>query len=228
MFNLDAVKSKNDNKNWPYRMLIIGPSGSGNINALLNLIQKDNNNHIDKIYLYAKDLEEPKYQFLIKKYENAGIKNLNDPNAFIEYSNTMDDVYNNIDDYNPTRKRKVLIVFDDMIADIMTNKKFQATIKELFIRCRKLDVSLAFITQSHFSVPKEVRLNSKHYLTMKTHNRTELQQIAINHSADIDYKGFLKIYRNCTKESYRVLTINTALRADNPMRFRKIFSDSPS
>ena len=89
MFNLNTVTSKNDNKNWPYRMLIIGPSGSGKTNALLNLIQQDNNNLIDKIYLYAKDLEEPKYQFLIKKRENAGIKNLNDPNAFIEYSNTM-------------------------------------------------------------------------------------------------------------------------------------------
>ena len=96
---------------------------------------------------------------MIKKRVNAGIKNLNDPNAFIEYSNSMDDVYDNIDDYNPKRKRKVLIVFDGMIADIMTNKRFQAIIKELFIRCRKLNISLVFITQSYFSVPKEVRLN---------------------------------------------------------------------
>ena len=115
MFNLDTVTTKNDNKNWPYRMSIIGPSGSRKTNALLNLIQKVDNNFIDKIYLYAKDLEESKYQLLIKKGENAGIENLNDPNAFIEYSNTMDDVYDNIDDYNPRRKRKVLIVFDDMI-----------------------------------------------------------------------------------------------------------------
>ena len=107
MFNLDTVTCKNDNKNWPYRMLI-GPSGSGKTNALLNLVQKDNN-FIDKIYLYAKYLEEPKYQLFIKKRENAGIKYLNDPNAFIEYSNTMDDVYDNIDDYNPKRKRKVLM-----------------------------------------------------------------------------------------------------------------------
>ena len=74
MFNLDTITSKNNDKNWPYRMLIIGPSGSGKTNALLNLIQKDNDNFIDKIYLYAKDLDEPKYQFLIKKRENAGIK----------------------------------------------------------------------------------------------------------------------------------------------------------
>ena len=96
--------------------------------------------------MYAKDLSEPKCQFLIEKCENAGIKNLNDPSAFIEYPNTMDDVYNNIDYYNPKRKRKILIVFDDMIADIMTNKRFQAIIKELFITCRKLNISLVFIT----------------------------------------------------------------------------------
>ena len=227
MFNLYTVTTENDNKNWPYRMLIIGPSRSGKTNALLNLIQKDNNNFIDKIYLYAKDLEEPKYQLLVKECENAGIKNLNDPNAFIEYSNTMDDVHNNIDDYNAKRKRKILILFDDMVADIMTNKKFQATIKELFIRCRKLNTSLVFISQSYFSVPKEVRLNSTHYLIMKIHDRRELQQIAINHSADIDYKDFLKIYKNCTKQPYSFLTIDTTLPADNFMRFRKNFLDSP-
>ena len=126
-------------------MLIIGPSGSGKTNTLLNLIQKCSDNLTDKIYLYAKDLDEPKYEFLIKKRENAGIKNLNYPSAFIEYSNTMDDVYKNIDDYNLKRKRKVLIVFDDMIADIMTNKRFQSRIKKLFIKCRKV-ISLVFIT----------------------------------------------------------------------------------
>ena len=226
MFNLDTVTTENDNKNWPYRMLIIGPSRSRKTNVLLNLIQKDNNNFIDKIYLYAKDLEEPKYQLLVKECENAGIKNLNDPNAFIEYSNTMDDVHNNIDDYKAKRKRKTLIVFDDMVVDIMTNKKFQATIKELFIRCRKLNTSLLFISQSYFSVPKEVRLNSTHYLIMKIHNRRELQEIAINHLADIDYKDFLKIYKNCTKEPYSFLTIDTTLPADNSLRFRKNFLDS--
>ena len=138
-------------------MLILGPSGSGKTNARVNLIQEDHN-IIDKIYLYAKDLEEPKYQLLIKKRENAGIKNFNDPNAFIEYSNTMDDVYNNIDHYNAKRKRKILIVFD-MIADIMTNKRFQAIIKDLFISCRKLNTSLIFITQSYFRVSKDVSLN---------------------------------------------------------------------
>ena len=118
MFNLDVITKKNDNKNWQYRMLIIGPSILGKTNALLNSIQKDKGNLIDKIYLYAKDLDEPKYQFLIKKRENARIQNLNDPNEFIEYSNIMDDVYNNIDDYNAKRKRKILIMFDGMIADL--------------------------------------------------------------------------------------------------------------
>ena len=127
---------------------------------------------------------------MIKKHVNAGIKNLNDPNAFIEYSNTMDDVYDNSDDYK--RKRKVLIVFDDMIAGIMTNKRFQTTIKELFIRCRKLNISLVFITQSYFSVPKEVRLNSTHYLISKVNKRRELQNIDFSHSADIDCKDFFE------------------------------------
>ena len=133
----------------------------------------------------------------------------------------MDNVYQNIDDYNPSRKRKNLIVFDDMIADIMTNKKFQAIIKELFISCRKSNISLVFITQSHFSVPRDVSLNSTHYLIMKINNKRELWNIAINHSADIDYKDFIKIYRECTKEPYSFLTIDRTLPASDPLRFRE-------
>ena len=144
MINLDSIINKNNknrNKKWPYipdhqyRILIIGGSGSRKTNALLNLIneQKD----VDKIYLYAKDLSESKYEYLIKNRKNAGIKHVNDLNAFIEYSNTMDDVYENNHNYNQSRKRKILIIFDDMITGIMTNKKFQSIIKELFIRCRK-------------------------------------------------------------------------------------------
>ena len=108
----------------------------------------------------------------------------------------MDDVYQNIDDYNPSRKRKILIVFDDMIADIMSNKKI-------------------------FSAPKDVRLNSTHYLIMKINNRKELQNIAINHSADIDYNDFVRIYRECTRKPYSFLTIDTTLPASDPLRFRK-------
>ena len=160
------------------------------------------------------------------KREDAGMKHLNDLNAFIECSNTMDDVYENIDDYNPSRKREKLTVFDDMIADIMTNRRFQAIIKELFIRCRKLNISLVFITQSYFSVPKDVRLNSTHYLIMKINNRKNLQNIAINHSADIDYNSFMKIYRECTKELFKFLTIDTLLPANDSLRFRKTLFDS--
>ena len=140
MINLDSITNENNKKyseKWPYipdhpyRSLIIGGSGSGKTNTLLNLINEQN--EIDKIYLYARDLNKPKYKILIKKRKDAGIKHLNDPNAFIECSNTMDDVYENINDYNSSRKRKIFIFFDDMIADIMTNKRFQAIIKELFI-----------------------------------------------------------------------------------------------
>ena len=153
MLNFDNYVNENKtehNKNWayipdhPYRILIIGSSGSGKTNALINLINEQND--IDKIYLYARDLSEPKYEYLIKKREDVGIKHVNNSNAFIECLSTMDDVYENIHDYNPNRRRKILIVFDDMIADIMTNRTFQAIIKELLIRCRKLNISLVFIT----------------------------------------------------------------------------------
>ena len=107
--------------------LIIGGSVSGKINELLNLVKEQDD--IGQIYLYVKDLSEPKYEFLIKKREDVGTNHFNDPNVIIECSNTMDDVYKNIEDYNPNRQRKILIVFDDMIADIMTNKKFQSIIK---------------------------------------------------------------------------------------------------
>ena len=169
--------------------------------------------------MYARDLYEPKYNIFIKKRKDAGIKHFNDPNAFIECSNTMDDVYENIHDYNSSRKRKILIAFDYMITDIMTNKKFQAIVKELFIRCRKLNISLVFIIQSYFFVPKDVRLNPIHYLIMKINSERELQNIAINHSADIDYSDFIKIYRECTKEPYNFLIVDTTLPASNSLRF---------
>ena len=135
MLNLDnTVSNKNENKddNWPLRMLIIGPSGFGKTNTLLHLI--NNLYPIDKIYLYAKDLPEQKYEFLINKREQAGIKKLNDAHAFTEYSSDMDDELADINDYNKNRDKKVLIVFDGMIADIMSSKKFKPIIKELFIK----------------------------------------------------------------------------------------------
>ena len=196
----------------PAKMLIIVGSVSGKTNALLNLISQQDD--IGKIYLYAKDSSEPKYQFLIEKRENVQIKHLNYPKVFIERSNTMDDVYENTDDYNPNRK--ILIVFDDMIADIMKSKKIEARIKQLFITCRKLNISLVFITQSYVSVPKDVILNSTHYFIMKINNRKELQNIAINNSADIDCKYFVKIYGECTKKPYSFTTIDTTLPASDP------------
>ena len=111
-----------------------------------------------------------------------------------------------------------------MIADIMGNKRFQPIIKELFIRCR--NISLVFITQSCFSVTKDIRLNSTHYLIMKIKFRIEFKNIAINHSADIDYQDFVKIYRENTKERFNFLTIGTTLPASDHLRFRKNLFDS--
>ena len=99
----------------------------------------------------------------------------------MEYSNDMHDVYKNIEDYNPGKKREVLIIFDDMIADMINNNKLDSVVTELFIRCRKLNISIAFITQSYFRVPKDVRLNSTHFFVMKIPNKRELQQITLNH-----------------------------------------------
>ena len=172
MLNLDNIvgnkKIKEDN-DWPFRMLIMGLSGSGETNTLLHLI---NNLHpIDKIYLYAKDIDKKKYQFLINKKEQAGKKILNYPKAFIEYSNNTDDVLDDINNYNRNRDKKVLIVFDDMIADIEYNKNFKRIIKEPFYRARKINVSIVFITQSYFRALKDARLNSTHYILMKISNK---------------------------------------------------------
>ena len=191
------------NSKWPYipdhpcRILIIGGSGSGKTNALLNLI--NNQPDIDKINLHAKDPYKAKYQYLINKREKVGLDHFDDPKAFIEYSNDMQDVYKNIEDYNLGKKRKVLIIFDDMIADMINNNKLNPIVTELFIRGRKLNISIAFITQSYFKVPKNVKLNSTHFFIMKIPNKRELQQIALNHSSDIDFKDFMKIYKNTLK-----------------------------
>ena len=225
MLNLDeivGIKQKQDN--WPFRILIIGPSGSDKTNLLLNIIQKLNDTDpIDKIYLYAKDLSEPKYQYLINEREQTGNKYFSNPTAFIEHSNDMNDVFTNIDDYNKQRKRKVLIIFDHMIADIMNNKYFKAIVKELFIRCRKRNVSIVFITQSYFRTPKDARLNSTHYIIRKIQNKKELQSIAQENCGDIDLKDFLSIYQKFTNDLYSSMIIYTALPSGHSMRFRKNF-----
>ena len=141
----------------------------------------------------------------------------------MDYSNNMQDVYKNIEEYNPGKESKVLIVFDDMIANIINNKKLNPIVTELFIRGRKRNSSIAFITQSYFKVPKDVRLKSTHFFIMKAPNKRELQQIALNHSSDIDFKDFMKIYKRCTSEPYSCFVNDTTLPPDNPLRFRKIF-----
>ena len=205
MINFDDYVNENrteHNKNWPYipdhpyRTIIIGGSGSGKTNLLLKLME--NQLDINKTYLYAKDPYDAKNQYLINKREGVSIDHFSDPNAFIEYSNDMHDVYKNIDDYNPDKENKILIVFDDMIADMIHNKKLNSIVTELFIRGRKLNISLVFITQSYFKVPKDVRLNTSHFFIAKIPNKRELQQIAINHSSDINTKDFANIYRKST------------------------------
>ena len=139
MINFDDWVNENKtehNKNWPYipdhpcRILLTGGSGSGKTNVLLSLIE--NQPDIDKIYLYAEDPYEAKYQYLINKREGVGINHFNDPKAFIEYLNDMHDVYKNIDYYNDDKEKKILIVFDDMIADMIHNKKLDSIVTELF------------------------------------------------------------------------------------------------
>ena len=105
----------------------------------------------------------------------------------------MQVVYKNIKDYSPGKKHKIIIVFGDRIADMINNKKLNPVVTELFIRGRKLNICIAFITQSYFKVPKDVRLNSTHFLIMKISNKIQLQQIALSHSSDIDFKDFMKI-----------------------------------
>ena len=201
MLNLDNIVSNKNtssskDNNWPFRMLIIGPSGSGKTNTLLHLI---NNLHpIDKIYLYAKDICEPKYEYLINKREQAGIKNL----MILELLLLL--LLDDINNYNKNRDKRVLIVFDDMIADIEYNKNFKRIFKELFYRTRKINVSVVFITQSYFKALKDARLNSTHYILMKIGNKKELKRIAEEQSGHLDYKDFLKMY-NIVRKNHILL-----------------------
>ena len=202
-------------------MLIIGPSGSGKTNTLLHLI---NNLHpIDKIYLYAKDIHELIYEYLINKTEQTGTKNVNDPYAFIEYSDDMNDVLDDINNYNKNRDKKMLIVFDDMIADIEYNKIFKPIIKELFYRARKINISIVINTQSYFRALKDARLNSTHYIIMKIGNKKELKRIAEEKSGHLYYKDFLKIYNYCTREPYSFMLIDT--RPTASITFKKNFKE---
>ena len=171
--------------------------------------------------MYAKDPYEAKYQYLINKRESVAINHSKDPKTFIEYSNDMRNVYKSINHYNLNRENKVLIVFDDMIADMIQNKKLNSIVTELFIRGRKLNIYLVFITQSYFKVPKDVRLNTSHFFITKIPNKRELQQITINHSSDISTEDFVNIYRKCTAEPYSFFVNDTTLVSNNPLGFRK-------
>ena len=202
-FNEDKTEH---NKNWlhtpdhPYRILVISDLGSGQTNTLLNLTEKPT--RIDKIYLYTKDPYEAKYQYLINIREKVGIDHFDDPKGFIEYSNDMHNVYKNIDEYNLDKEHEILIVFDDMIADMINNKKLNSIVTKLLIRGRKLSISIVFIMQSYFKVTKDVRLNTTHFFLTKILNKRELQHTAQNHSSDISTKDFINIYREGTAKPY--------------------------
>ena len=165
MINFDEYTNENKiehNLTWPYipdhqqRILIMGGSGLGKTNALLNLI--NNQSDIDKIYLYTKDPYEAKYQYLIKK--TLGLSRLNDPKAFIEYLNDIQDAYKNIEECNLGKKRKILIVLDNMIADMINKKELNPVVTELFIRGRNLNIFIFFITQPYFELSNKVSLNT--------------------------------------------------------------------
>ena len=188
MINFDDVikeETKEHNTSWiqipdhPYRMLTTGGSGSRKTNSLFNLINQQPD--IKKVYLCTKDLNKAKYQFLIKKREDVGTNRFNDSKAFIEYSNDMKDIYKNIEEYNPNKERKILIAFDDMIADVLINKKLNPIVTELFIRSRKLNSFFVFITQTYFAVPKDIRLNSTYYFIMKIPNKQKLHRTESHH-----------------------------------------------
>ena len=135
-----------------------------------------------------------KYQLLIDEREKVGTEMLKISKAFIDYSQTIDDVYEHFENYIPITKRRVLIVFDDMIADMGSKKKLSPIVSKLFLRGRKLDIYLAFIPQSYFKGPKTIKLNSTHYFILKIPNKRENQQIGSNHSSGIDFKDFMKFY----------------------------------
>ena len=137
---------------------------------------------------------------LISKRESTVLKHLNDSKAFIEYSNDMDDICENIEKYNPNKKQKILIAFGDMISDMFSNKRRHPIVTELFIRGRELNISL-FLSQSYFAVPRNIRLDSTHYFVVKIPNKRELQQIAFDHSPDIDFQDFINLYKKCSSKT---------------------------
>ena len=201
MSNFDYITKddiKEHNPNWPENPDHPEVKDLEKANALLNLINHEPD--IDKTYLYAKEV---KYQLRINKRESTGLNYFNDSKA------------------KNNEKLNILIIFDDRIADTLTNKKLNPIGTELFIRGRKLDISLLFITQSYFAVPKNSRLNSTHYFVMKISSKRELQQISFNNSSDIDFQDFMNLYKKCTSKPYSFLVIDTTLASDSSSPFRK-------
>ena len=218
---------KPHNKDWPYtpdlpfRCLIVGGSGAGKTNMLFNLINrlmKQNETFIDKVYLYVKDPEEAKYKNFIKNRQDTG-KMVGDEDMFVEVSSCIDDVYDNINDYNPDRQSNILIVFDDMICDVIPAK-----VSELFIRGRKLNISLVFITQSYYAVPKDIRLNCTHYHLLSIPKRKEIRNIADDCAVSVGYDDFMRLFRECTSKRYGCLTIDCTLDGDDVNRLRRNFT----
>ena len=212
MFNFDYITKeyiKERNPNWPeisdhsYRILIIGGSRSGKTNALLNLINNEPN--IDKIYWYANDPNQAKYQLLINKRESAGLKYLNDAKVFIEYSNDMDDIYKNVEEYN-----RYLMTW------LLSNKKLNTIVPEYFIRKGKLNISLIFSTHL---------LDEIQHTILLWKFQSKDQQIAFNHSSDIDFQDFMYLFKKFTTKPYSFLVIGTTLASDNSSSFRKNLSE---
>ena len=147
------------------------------------------------------------------------IENIKNPNVFIGYSQTIHDIYETLEDYNPTKKRRVLIVFDDIV-DLESNQKLSPIVFELFLMRRKLSISLVFISRSYFKVRKTIRLNATHDFNVNILNKSELQQVPPNHLCNIDLKELVKLDKYYTKALYSFLVNNTILSSDHPLRFR--------
>ena len=152
------------------------------------------------------------YQLLINGRKKVGIKKLKNSKAFIDYSQIINNVYKNLENYNATKKSRVLIVFDDMKADLESNKKWSAIVPELSLRGRKLNISFVFISQSYFKEHNTIRMNAAHCFIMQILNKRELQQIASNYSSDNDFKDFMKLYKYYIEEPYSFLVDDNLLR----------------
>ena len=196
----------------PFRMTIVGPSNSGKTNILIHIIKTCQN--FDKIYLYAKKLDEPLYQYLIKHWGDIGTRyGLN----LIEYSN---DISQTIDVDQIDENKQNLLIFDDMVTE-----KHLKGVEELFIRGRKQNASIIFISQSYFSIPKNIRLNCDYFVITKMGNKKELIEIAKDHTTDINNDKFKEIYREATKDPYSVLVID--LKTQDPkMKYKKNFKEA--